>query len=300
MRDIDKIKDVSDIDSDLFGNADDRNKYKKAVDLANEYKCDECRHRGPIEPYPAFNEKESDENAFVILRDPKQMLAEEFICYHSRSRLPEVALGIGVSLSRLPRTGEIRSVLPTLDLLCLRAFTKQKVRKSIDNQRFTHWLPLYFGEREPFQTAEQYYDEEEKEFKTKTHTVNPRERLETLFKHSLCFIAKGSTTKELTPEMVLEVMPKLIITHMVEMANERKHVSILALRRLINFIRLFRLAIELVPGVMEIINEKLRIFKEEEPKRVKDYTPSLGDVLAMSMVSDKFTMMDLLQGYLEE
>ena len=301
MRDIDKIKDnVSDSQSDIFGNADDRNKYKKAVDLANEFKCDECRHRGPIEPYPAFNEKESDENAFVVLRDPKQMLAEEFICYHSRSRLPEVALGIGVSLSRLPRTGEIRSVLPTLDLLCLRAFTKQKVRKSIDNQRFTHWLPLYFGEREPFQTAEQYYDEEEKEFKTKTHTVNPRERLETLFKHSLCFIAKGSTTKELTPEMVLEVMPKLIITHMVEMANERKHVSILALRRLINFIRLFRLAIELVPGVMEIINEKLRMFKEEEPKRVKDYTPSLGDVLAMSMVSDKFTMMDLLQGYLEE
>jgi hypothetical protein len=87
------------------------------------------------------------------------MLAEEFICYHSRSKLPEVSLGIGVSLSRLPRTGEIRSVMPTLDLLSLRAFTKQKVRKSIENQRFTHWLPLYFGEREPFETSKQYFDE---------------------------------------------------------------------------------------------------------------------------------------------
>ena len=44
-------------------------------------------------------------------------------------------------------------------------------------------------------------------------------------------------------------MPKLIITHMVEMANECKHISIMALRRLINFIRLFRLTIEIVPGV---------------------------------------------------
>ena len=100
--------------------------------------------------------------------------------------------------------------------------------------------------------------------------------------------------------MVLEIMPKLIITHMVDMANERKHISILALRRLVNFIRLFRLAIELVPGVQAAINEKLRMFKEDESKRVKDFTPSLGDILAISIVSDQFSMMDLLEGYLEE
>jgi len=58
--------------------------------------------------------------------------------------------------------------------------------------------------------------------------------------------------------MVLEILPKLIITHMVEMANERKHISILALRRLINIIRLFRLCIELVPGVMTTINDKIK------------------------------------------
>lgn len=131
-------------------------------------------------------------------------------------------------------------------------------------------------------------------------TINPRERLIQLLKHSLCFIAKGSTTKELTSDMVLEIMPKLIITHMVDMANERKHISILALRRLVNFIRLFRLAIELVPGVQAAINEKLRMFKEDESKRVKDFTPSLGDILAISIVSDQFSMMDLLEGYLEE
>ena len=177
------------------------------------------------------------------MRDPKAMLAAEFLCYHSRNKLPEVSLGIGVSLSRLPRTGEIRSVTPTLDLLSLRAFTKQKVRKSIDNERFTHWLPLYFGESQPYEITIQKQDPVTKEFSSEVKRIDPRERLITLLKHSLCFIAKGSTTKELTPEVVLEIMPKLIITHMVEMANERKHISILAIRRLVNFIRLFRLAI---------------------------------------------------------
>jgi len=133
-----------------------------------------------------------------------------------------------------------------------------------------------------------------------TKTIDPRERLVSLLKHSLCFIAKGSTTKELTSDVVLEIMPKLIITHMVEMANERKHISILALRRLVNFIRLFRLCIELVPGVMETINAKIKTFKDEEAKRVKDFTPSLGDILAMSIVSDQYCMLDFLGAYLEE
>ena len=104
-------------------------------------------------------------------------------------------------------------------------------------------------------------------------------------KNSLCFIAKGSTTKELTSDMVLEIMPKLIITHMVEMVTGKKHISILALRRLINFIRLFRLCMELVPGVSEAVDEKLRIFIEDDSKRHKDHTSSLGDILAMAAVS---------------
>jgi hypothetical protein len=30
-------------------------------------------------------------------------------------------------------------------------FTKQKVRLSAANERFTHWLPLFFGEREDYE-----------------------------------------------------------------------------------------------------------------------------------------------------
>ena len=113
-------------------------------------------------------------------------------------------------------------------------------------------------------------------------------------------MTKGNAHKDLTADMVMEIMPKLIITHMVEMANERKHISILAIRRLINFIRLFRLCIELVPDVMAIINEKIAMFKNEEAKRVKDFTASLGDILAISIVSNDFSLNDFLEAYLEE
>ena len=142
-----KIKDTT----SEHDQTDWRSPYKKAVEEANAYKCTECSHRGPIEPYPKFHEKDQDEESYVVLRDPKKMLEDEFTCFHSRTKLSEASLGIGVSISRLPRTGEIRSVNPTTDLLCLRAFTKQKVRTSAFNERFTHWLPLFFGEREEYE-----------------------------------------------------------------------------------------------------------------------------------------------------
>ena len=117
-------------------------------------------------------------------------------------------------------------------------------------------------------------------------TVKPRDRCIELLRHSLCFIAKGSTKVELCSNIVLEILPKLIITHMVELANDHKHVSILALRRLVNFIRLFRLCIEIVPDTQTVINEKLRAFKDDPGQRLKDFTPSLGDMLTFSVVSD--------------
>lgn len=74
---------------------------------------------------------------------------------------------------------------------------------------------------------------------TTTKTVNTSERFEKHFVNSLSFIANGSTTKPYNHESVLEVMPKLISTHIIDMMKENRHISIIALRRVFNFIRLF-------------------------------------------------------------
>jgi hypothetical protein len=87
---------------------------------------------------------------------------DELICYHTKLALNEQTLGIGVSLSRLPRTGELRSVKPTLDLLSMRAFQKQKVRQGMDGEKFTHWLPLYFGEKDVWDKKSQFFNEQTK------------------------------------------------------------------------------------------------------------------------------------------
>ena len=119
---------------------------------------------------------------------------------------------------------------------------------------FSHWLPLYFGESSKYIKKTQEFDEELKEFVTREEEIAPKERLVHLLKKSLCILTTGSTRKEFTAKMVIDVMPKLIITHLVSMVDETKHISITAIRRLVNFIRLFRLLIELAPDVEDQIN----------------------------------------------
>lgn len=130
-----------------------------AIEVSKHFKSTECKHRGAGEPYPPFDEREKDADAFVFIKDPKELLADELICYYTRQKLPQCSLGIGVSIQRLPRTGEIRSVKPTPDLLSLKAFTKSKIRTALDNSKFTHWLPLFFGERKKFEVKEEIFNE---------------------------------------------------------------------------------------------------------------------------------------------
>ncbi len=188
-----------------------------------------------------------------MVKSAEELLGEELVCFHTKAKLKESTLGIGVSISRLPRTGEIRMITPTLDLLSMRAFIKQKVRHSLSNERFSHWLPLYFGEKEVFELKKTLSESG----KLEQRKVDCGERCLHLLKKSLSFICSGSTRKPFKPAMILEVLPKLIVTHVADLIQEMRHISILAIRRLINFIRLFRLLIDLYPEVGEQIDARI-------------------------------------------
>jgi len=51
---------------------------------------------------------------------------------------------IDISYSKNLRTGE-KTIQSPLDLISLRAFNNNKVRKSSTKQKFTHWLPVYIN-----------------------------------------------------------------------------------------------------------------------------------------------------------
>lgn len=184
----------------------------------------------------------------------------------------------------------------------MRAFVKHKVRYSLANDKFTHWLPLYFGENDTLQIKNRVLknvDGEDKEVEEVT-TVRQKERCIKFLHKALLFMSAKSTRKEFKPEMVLEVMPKLMITHVQALLKDFTYISIVAIRRLVNFIRLFQLCIELYPEIGEIIDKKIEEFLADPEKRVKDHCSSLGDFLSFVTVSKKYKFEDIMQAYLGE
>lgn len=248
---------------------------KQAVKRANEFSCssNECKHQGPIAPWPPFSQKETNLGNFVMLKNESQRLQEEVVCFHTRSVLKDSTLGIGVSVGRLPRTGEIRSVTPTLDLVSLKAFIKDGVRQSLSNERFTHWLPIYLGD-------------------------NPDKYLK-MTKKALSMICTGST-KKFNEAHILEVMPKLLMTMVVDMMSEATHTSILALRGFAYFVRLFRFMLYQYPEEVKKAQLKVEAFVRDPANRIKDNTPNLGDLLGISLVLDNFDWPKFMDAYLGE
>jgi hypothetical protein len=169
---------------------------------ANSFKCLGCRHRGSIELFPPFNEKEQDLAKFVILTNAKELLEKEFIFYHTKIPLVETTLGVGVSLNRTIRTGEISNVNPTLDLLSNKAFTKNNIRKSIAGEKFNYWFPLYFGESKSYEVKKMVFDEATQSYKDEVKTIYPKERFVHLLKKKLCFMTKQSTRLDFHQNMV--------------------------------------------------------------------------------------------------
>ena len=271
-----------------------------AIKEANDFVCPTCKHRGPLSADPPFAKNEKNVEDFIMVKSQKQLLQEELVCYQTKMPLREGTLGIGISLKKSPRTGLCMYVNPTLDLTNMRAFNKLKVRRSLANERYTHWLPLYFGEDEIFTIDSENWDHQVQDMVTTKKTVNTKERFEKHLSSSLSFIANGSTSKPYTHESVLEVMPKLISTHIIDMMKENKHISIIAIRRVFNFIRLFAYLESKDDKIQEELNSRLGAFINDPNQRLKENTKILLDQQVYAILSHKHKYQDFSEKYVEE
>ena len=91
----------------------------------------ECILQGGPKSYASLTEEEK--------------LIEDTYCFHTRLNVKQTLLGTGVAYSRLARTKQINKVYTTIDNVSLKAY-KEGLRKSINKKRFSHWIPLFFGD----------------------------------------------------------------------------------------------------------------------------------------------------------
>ncbi len=144
-----------------------------------------------------------------------------------------------------------------------------------NNERITHWMPVYFGKEDN------------------------QERFFYFLEHSLSMIMTNST-RNFKPEFIIEVFPKLMITTIFYIMDEKKHPSIRVIRVLSHLHSMFLLALQKHPQMKNKIVEEIQNFLESEENRHKNILSNLGAVLAKASVVDNFKFEELAETYFAE
>ncbi|KAJ5071803.1 leucine rich repeat family protein [Anaeramoeba ignava] len=241
-----------------------------AVKQSQRTKCTEpeCKHNPPRNPWPVVETEVKDKQKMRI-----EALKEQLVCFFSRQTMEEDSLGVGVSFSRNTRTGEISSVRCYFDYLSLRAFMNTQVRDAPSGGPFTHWIPLIFNEKN---TEKAMY----------------------LAERALSLICAG-TTKQFTPSMVLNIIPKLMNTMVANVMKGNLHGSVKDLHGYCAFHHLLLAFCKKYPVIIEQAEKQAQAFLDKPDARLKDATPNLGDFLSLLTLT-KLSWKDIQTAYLEE
>ena len=254
-----------------FLTIENKKEIQENLNLMAEFKCPQCKHRGSSNPYPDFP-KVNEQNTKMTQEQYQECKKKEICCYHRKTNFEEGPLGLGISISKIPRTGEIKGITPRFDFVAFKTYTKERLRVAFNGEPFTHWFPLYFG-------------------------VKKKEFLNSLNK-AISMIAKGNT-KEFKTDLILKVMPKFFNYICLNIMSERVHNSSRAIEILIYVYRILIILAQEYPEFKAEANKNLEEFIKNPEQRIKDKTPSLGDLLVMLSISDH-KIEELLPAYISE
>jgi len=171
-------------------------------------------------------------------------------------------------------TGKLAYITTTFDLVSHLAFQEEKVRKASYKEPFSHWLPLYIN---------------------KEHGA----RAVNLAKQAMAKICEDCYGS-FRPEMVLEVIPKLMNTMVVSMMSKKLYASIMALEGYCAFHHLFLMFMEEYPELKKVVDSTIQKFISYETFRNKKDIPALGEWIPLLTVTETYGWKDVSEAYLLE
>lgn len=240
-------------------------------------------------------------------------LADELQCYHTRvsSSDADVLLGVPIDYTINPKTGLLDYVTSTFDILSFTAYSTYGVRRTVWGEKFISFLPLYIDEHHFLRGLDRL-------FTVAVHLMTPKPTDSTFRRyppsrgsHSDNWRSKpspGSNHAELEdlwtpkspPEMVMALLMKMMNTQVVLLCDNGITASESALTGYCQLHRLMLAVSAKFPQLRRQANRRLEAFIRDPRRRVKRYTPSLGDLLCMLTISDRYQWRHIAMLYLFE
>jgi hypothetical protein len=205
----------------------------------------------------------------------KHQVAERFVCFHSARTFAQDTLGLPLSFSINPVKRKVDYIKPSLYLLSKASFDGG-VTQAPDGETFDLFLPLYFSPGH---------------FKRALPQIQ-----ETLRKLS----PEYGLSRSFQPDMVLTVLPKIINTFVVLLADKGITAGKRVLQAYMWVHRLFLALVAHFPKLQQHVEERIDAFVSHRQNRHKNELPSLGDFLPLLLVSNAFSWRDVAVPYFTE
>ncbi|KAJ3065957.1 hypothetical protein HDU98_010699 [Podochytrium sp. JEL0797] len=186
-------------------------------------------------------------------------VVEDLRCFHRKVGFKDAVLGIPIDFTVNPVKGTVDYIHSTMDLLSHAAYREDQVRKTVWSETFTEWMPVYLS-----------YDHFQRGLP--------------LLKKSLVRLSPHIKSNGFDPVMVLEVLPKLMNTQIVLLADNGLHNSDAFLTNYFQIHRLFVAMVYEFPQLKTLILKRVQAFAKDPSARTKSAVASLGDLIPLVAV----------------
>lgn len=102
-----------------------------------------------------------------------------------------------------------------------------------------------------------------------------------------------NSTRNFKKEFILEVFPKMMITCIYHIMDEKKHASIRQIRILTHIHSIFLFCLKKYPELAKVIDNQLSEFIKNEDSRIKENQSNLGAIFALVSGSDNIKFKDV-------
>lgn len=243
-------------------------------------------------------------------------LSEDLRCFHSLATSAEDTLGMPVEYTVNPKTKALDYATSTFDVLGLKVFQEDGIRRTVWGEKFSAFLPYYIDE--------DHFDKGMKQLLKVARglvgfmAVNRREATAATAAAAAAnssLRGKGPSSRferEVMarkmkawapcndPEMVLVLLTKMMNTQVVLLCDKGVAASDMALTGYCQLHRLLLAVVEKFPLLRQLIRKRLEDFVRDPTVRVKSCTPSLGELLAMLSVSESHSWGQISKAFILE
>jgi len=202
-------------------------------------------------------------------------------CSYSRQTFFQTILGVGIDFTVNPKTKQVDYIKMGQDLWSKSSFIENQV--DAFGNSFKVFLPFYFSDEHFHRALPLIHQAIVKlYFPSKKHGPN--------------------CAKSFQPKMVLDVLPKIMNTLIVLVADEGVATSRKTFQSLLYAYRLFLALAKEYPSIRKDALLRLRSFSYREENRTKAKCPRLGELLPLLMIVDEkdFSWRHIQEPYLEE